>query len=202
MKLYRMVPQDSSGKANWLLNELGLDFETVQLSYRNGDLKTPEFLQKNPLGQIPVLEDGSVVISESYAILAYLADKYSDKGLSPDPKDHTARAQYYQWLLFASNSAEDFFGRYYRLPSMTEEYKKDWEAYTKDKTQKVLATIEKQLQEKDYLLGSFSAADIAVTYALNMVSEESFLSDYPLTKAYYTRLINRPACVKSEVFKA
>lgn len=87
MKLYSMVPQDCSGKVRWLLNEMGLPFEEIKVSYRNGDLKTPEYLAKHPLGQVPVLEDGTVTLFESYAIVAYLADKYPEKGMAPSPKD-------------------------------------------------------------------------------------------------------------------
>lgn len=83
MKLYSMVPQDCSGKVRWLLLELGVPFEEERLSYRAGDLKTESYLAKHPIGQVPVLEDGTQTVYESYAIVAYLADKYIDRGLAP-----------------------------------------------------------------------------------------------------------------------
>jgi glutathione S-transferase len=201
MKLYSMVPQDCSGKVRWLLLELGIAFEDVKVSYKAGDLKTESYLAKNPIGQVPVLEDGPVTMYESFAIVAYLADKYNDKKLSPDPKALDKRSAYYQWLFFCANTAEGFFTRLQNLPSTTTDYQAQWGTYTHDKVQKVMGAIEKQLQGKDYILGEFSAVDTCMGYAIDSVIEESFVNDYPLTKAYYERLAKREACIKSEIFK-
>lgn len=196
-----MVPQDCSGKVRWLLLELGVPFEDVRLSHKAGDLKTDAYLAKQPLGQVPVLEDGTVTMFESQAIVAYLADKYSSKGLAPDPKNFEQRAAYYQWLAFAANSADSFFGKFQRLAKMSDEYRNEWGPYIQGKTIKVMAAIENQLKGRDYILGSFSAVDCALGYSIDAIAEEKFLGDFPLTRAYYERLGKREACVKSEIFK-
>ena len=201
MKLYAMAPQDCSGKVRWLLLELGLPFENIYLSHKNGDFKTDAYLAKQPLGQVPVLEDGPVTMFESQAIVAYLADKYGDKGLAPDPKNFEQRASYYQWLAFSTNSADAFFGKFQRLSKMSEEYRNEWGPYIQAKTIKVMAAIENQLKGRDYILGSFSAVDCALGYSIDGIAEEKFLGDFPLTRAYYERLSKREACVKSEIFK-
>lgn len=201
MKLYSMAPQDSSGKVRWLLCELEVPFEDVKLSYRSGDLKSEAYLAKHPIGQVPVLEYGDVTIYESHAIVAYLADKFISKGLAPDPSEHGLRAAYYQWIFFSTNTAEGFFTRLQNLPSMTAEYQNEWGDYIREKTLKVMSAIESQLDQKNYILGSFSAVDICLRHALDSVREEAFLKDFPKVAAYCDRLSNRDACLKSEIFK-
>lgn len=198
MKLYTLAPQDCSGKVKWLLLEMGISFEEIRLDYKKGDLKTQEYLSKHPLRQVPVLEDGNLTLIESYAIVAYLADKYSEKKLAPAPEDLAARAEYYQWLFFARCSAEEFFSRHFRLSKMTDEYRKDWGQYIIDKTLLVFKAIEKQLQGKDYILGNFSAVDVCMGYALE--SEEALMNDFPVVQSYFNRLSERKACIDSAIF--
>lgn len=198
MKLYSLAPQDCSGKVKWLLLEMGIPFEEVKLNYKNGDLKTEEYLKKHPLGQVPVLEDGDLTMIESYAIVAYLADKYPDKKMAPEAKNLAERASYYQWLFFSRNSVEEFLTRNFRLPKMNDEYRKDWGQYIIDKTQLVLKALEKQLAGKDYILGNFSAVDVCLGYAIE--SEEALLNDFPAIKSYLKRLSERKACIESGIF--
>lgn len=192
---------DCSGKVRWLLEELGVAYDDVQLSWKSGDLRTAAYLAKQPMGQVPVFEDGDVCLYESHAIVAYLADKHAEQKLAPDPKNLAERAAYYQWLFFTTNTAEDFFDRYFSLKQRTDDYKQQWETYIKDKVQMILGAIEKQLDGRDYILGAFSAVDPCMGNALDMVSEEPFLSDYPRTLAYYRRLAARPACKSSRIFE-
>jgi glutathione S-transferase len=200
MKLYSMVPADSGAKVRWLLNELGQNFEDVRLSYSAGDLKTQAYLAKHPLGQVPVLEDGDVTLFESYAIVAYLADKFAENKLAPSPSDIKSRGLYYQWLFFSIATVEDFFARYARRPDMKDEYLKDWGDYITQKIKMILTAVEKQLGTGEYILGSFSAVDICLGCALASVAEEKFFLEYPLVQAYHQRLVARPACKKSEIF--
>jgi len=201
MKLYSLAPQDCSGKVCWLLNEMGIEFEEIKMDWKKGDLKTTEYLAKHPMGQVPLLEDGDFSLYESYAIVSYLAEKYPEKKMAPAVSDLKERAIYNQWMFFSTDTAEDFFGRHFKLPKMDDEYKKEWGDYIVDKTQKVMSTIEKQLNGKEYLLGAFSAVDTCLGYSLNMVCEETFFNDYPNVKSYYERLTKREACKKSAIFK-
>lgn len=201
MKLYSIAPQDCSGKARWMLHELGIPFEDIRLAFKNGDLKTTEYLAKNPIGQAPVLDDDGLVLFESYAIVHYLADKYSEKGLAPPVTNFKQRTTYMQWMFFCTDTVEDFFSRYQKLPKMTEDYKKQWGDYIQDKTQKVMLHLEKQMKEREYILGSFSVVDTCMGYAIDGICEEVFFNDYPHVKAYYERLSKREACIMSEIFK-
>jgi glutathione S-transferase len=82
MKLYGFGPTRSL-RALWGLKELEADFEFVPVNLAAGDHRRPDFLRLNPAGKVPVLVDGDLVLTESAAIVMYLADKYPDKGLLP-----------------------------------------------------------------------------------------------------------------------
>src|ERR1700741_2501528 len=103
MKLYEFGPTRSI-RARWTLQELGADFESIRVNLLAGEHRHPEFLQINPAGKIPVLVDGELVLTESVAIVLYLAEKYSDRGLLP--ADLNERAQVNRWLLFAATELE------------------------------------------------------------------------------------------------
>ena len=81
-------PQSRGQIIRWLLEELGAPYETVILDYGT-TMKAPDYLAINPMGKVPALRDrgsdGDVVVTESAAICAYLADRFPDKGLAPPP---------------------------------------------------------------------------------------------------------------------
>ncbi len=99
MRLYEFGPTRSI-RVRWTLQELGVDFESVTINLVTGEHHRPEFLKINPAGKLPVLVDGDLVLTESAAIVLYLAEKYPDKGLIPAGLQQ--RAQVYRWLLFAA----------------------------------------------------------------------------------------------------
>ncbi|MGZ3689032.1 MAG: glutathione S-transferase family protein, partial [Bdellovibrionota bacterium] len=100
MKLTYFSPIDRSGKVRWLLEELGLPFELQELDFEKKENESPSHLAKHPMGAVPVLEDGGLVMFESNAICAYLADKYIEKGLAP-AFTSPLRAAYQQWMYFS-----------------------------------------------------------------------------------------------------
>src|SRR5579872_750539 len=103
MKLYEFGPTRAI-RARWTLAELGVDFEPVTVNLMKGEHRSPDFLKLNPAGKLPVLVDGDQVLTESVAIVLYLADKYPDKRLIP--ADLGGRGQVYRWLMFAATELE------------------------------------------------------------------------------------------------
>src|SRR5690242_12927311 len=103
MKLYEFGPTRSM-RVRWTLQELAVDFESVRVNLPLGEHQQPQFLKVNPAGKIPVLVDGDLVLTESMAIVLYLAEKYSDTGLLP--AGVAERAQVNRWLLFAATELE------------------------------------------------------------------------------------------------
>jgi len=103
MRLYEFAPTRSI-RARWTFQELGIDFESVTVNLVAGENRRPEFLKINPAGRVPVLVDDDLVLTESVAIVLYLAEKYPHKGLVPT--DIKQRAQVNRWLLFAATELE------------------------------------------------------------------------------------------------
>ena len=101
MKLYGFPPTRTI-RALWMLRELDLDFEYVQVDPTKGEHRRPQFLAVNPAGKLPVLVDDDFVLTESVAIVLYLAEKYPQKGFLP--ADLRARAEVYRWLLFTARA--------------------------------------------------------------------------------------------------
>jgi glutathione S-transferase len=77
MKLYG-IPPSRAVRAMWLLNELGLEYEMLSVNVLSGENRTETFLGLNPAAKVPVLVDGTTVMTESVAIQLYLAEKYAD----------------------------------------------------------------------------------------------------------------------------
>src|ERR1700755_2806082 len=88
-----------------MLEELGVPYRTKNLSLRKGQQKSPDFLRINPMGKVPALKDGEVVVTENVAIGLYLADRYGYGILAPrieDPK----RGPYLRWSVFNTSVFE------------------------------------------------------------------------------------------------
>jgi glutathione S-transferase len=77
MKLYEFAPTRSI-RVRWTLQELGAEFASVTVNMLAGEHRSPEFLKLNPAGKLPVLVDDDLVLTESVAIVLYLADKYPE----------------------------------------------------------------------------------------------------------------------------
>lgn len=100
MKLY-YSRYTRSGRARWILEEIGVAYEIARLSFQKGEHKAPEYLEIHPHGSVPALTDGDLKIYESSAILLHLADKYPDAKLAP-PLGSDERGLYYRWLVWMS----------------------------------------------------------------------------------------------------
>jgi len=98
MKLYNGNFSPNALRVRAVIYELGIDVDKIEVDFRVGDNRTPEFLKLNPNGKVPVLVDGDVVIWESRAINAYLATKHPARGLYPaDPRQRALIDQWSYW---------------------------------------------------------------------------------------------------------
>jgi glutathione S-transferase len=193
MKLYH-IPQSRSVRVKWMLEELGVPYDTVTLSMTDGSLKTPEHLARHPHGAVPVLEDGGVNLFESAAICLYLADKYPEKKLAP-AIGTTERGLYYQWVVYTMATIEppvlQVFLHAVRLPEAERQAKIADEGRATFKN--IGATLSKALAGKEYLVGNqFSTADLMVGSTLQWASFMGLLEGQPALQEYVQRLMQRP----------
>ncbi|MCC7250879.1 glutathione S-transferase family protein [Hyphomicrobium sp.] len=180
-------PQSRSTIVHYMLHELGEPFEVVPVDLKMGEQKSTDFLKINPMGKIPVLRDDDTIVSESPAILTYLADKYPKAGLAP-PVDAPERGRYLKWMFFYGSCFEpamvDVSLKRETPPSMA-----GW-----GKPADVLDTLSAALIPGPWLLGDrFSAADVLVGSGIAYMLGFKVLPDRPEYLAYVERLSARPA---------
>jgi len=181
------APQSRASTLRVLMDELGADYELNVLEAKAGDLQSPEFLALNPLGKVPVLEDGGTVITESVAIALHAGDLHAGAGLTPALED-SRRGAYLRWMVFYAASFEPAVvdkACGYDLPELTAPYR------SYDKVMDVLAA---QLEKAPYLLGEqISVADILWGSALRWTLMFNLVPDRPVFTEYANRITSRPS---------
>jgi glutathione S-transferase len=195
------APLSRSCRVRWLLEELGLAYRLVTLDMKDGSMKTPEYLARNPLGKVPTIETAGVTMFESGAILEWLTEQDAGRRLTVAP-GAASRPAFLQWLHWGEGSllppladlAQHSFVRpaEERIPALVPDAVK--------RVRAALAALEPALAGKEYLAGgAFSAADISVGYGLQLAKLLGQLDAqaFPNTAAYLERLSKRPAFQKA-----
>lgn len=191
------TPPTRALRAMWLLNELDLAHEVVDIDIGAGENRTPEFLALNPAAKLPVLVDGDLVISESAAIQLYLADRYGDRfpggGLIPDTAED--RGRMYHWLFFLMTEIEAPLWRIalHSFLYAPGEQSADEIALAKRDGKRMVAVLEQHMQGRDFVVGDrVTVADFNAAFTLDWANEEGLLGDAPALRAYLTSMYARP----------
>ena len=192
IELYH-CPDARSFRALWALEELGLAYELHILPFPPR-AKAPEYLKINPLGTIPTLIDGPTLMTESAAIVQYLAVRYGPNELVVGPED-PAYGAWLNWLSFGEATLtfpQTLVLRYRRLePGRAEQVADDYAKWFLSR----LRHVDRALAAGDWLCaGRFTGADISVGYALLLANHLKLLDEAsPAIGAYWERLKARPA---------
>ena len=191
-KLYDYRPSGNGYKIRLLLTQLGIPYEYVEKNIIRGETRTPEFLDINPNGRIPVLElEPGVHLAESNAILIYLSENTQFL-----PEDRLDRAFVLQWLFFEQYSHEPniatsrFILTYLQ---QADEYRETLEK-KRELGYAALKVMEQRLQNHPFLVGDrYTIADIAL-YAYTHVADEGgfSLENFPRIQAWLDRVSSQP----------
>jgi glutathione S-transferase len=177
----------------WLLEEMGLAHRLRPVDLLDSAEKDPEFLAINPAGFIPAIRDGDVTMVESIAIMEYLMARYGPTPLAPAPHDPAFPA-YQQFLHLgeAGLAASIYFVVGARNFAPKSE-RQNWSAgQALDVFQSRLGLVTRQLARTPYLAGdTFSAADISVTYALELAQHGAGVALGETEKSYIARTAAR-----------
>jgi len=196
LKVYGDSRSGNCYKVQLLCAEMGIEYDWQEVDIIAGETRTPEFLEMNPNGKIPLLAlpDGSH-LPESNAILFYLAD-----GSDFLAGDALARARILQWMFFEQYSHEPYIAtarfiiKYLGNPPG----KQAALAEKKAGGHKALETMEQQLLRHPYIVGDrYNIADIALFAYTHVADEGGFsLHDYAAIRAWIQRIEGRPAFVR------
>ncbi|HYX04252.1 MAG TPA: glutathione S-transferase family protein [Reyranella sp.] len=184
-------PRSRAQMVHLMLEEVGAPYRIVPIDFEKGENRTPSFLALNPMGKLPTIEHRGVVVTETAAIIAYLADTYPAAGLAPAPGD-ALRGPYYRWLFFGAGCMEPALtDKMMQRPAVERKSAVGWGSY-----EDVVATLARALAQGPYLLGEkFSAADVylgsQIRWAM-MFGAPGFKGEQVFDQ-YVARLSARPA---------
>lgn len=191
-KLYQYSPSGNCYKVRLLLTQLALPFETVEVDIVRGESRTPEFLQRNPNGRIPVLElPSGEFLWESNAILFYLS---IDTPFFPS--DRLQKARVMQWMSFEQYSHEPYIAtsRYWiSILGKAEEYREAI-AQKREPGYAALRVMERHLEQHPFFVGDrYSIADICLFAYTHVCHEGGFeLTSFPAIRSWIGRVQTQP----------
>ena len=193
LTLYHAAPSRSS-ITRWMLEEIGEPYDIHLLNLSKGDNRAPDYLAVNPMGKVPALRHGDVVVTEAAAICAYLADEFPRVRLNV-PIGDPRRGVYLKWLFFGPSCIE---------PAMTdrafprkEEPRRGMLGYGDFDT--VMEVTAKAVAKGLYLMGEqFTAADVVVGAAVRWGTMFKIFPERDAFKPYIERIAARPAMQRAE----
>jgi len=194
-----VVGEGRGFRVAWLLEEMGIPYRLRRVDLLAGVEKDPEFLAINPAGFIPALQDGDVTMVESIAIMEYLMSRYGPTPLAPDARNPAFPA-YLQFLhLGEAGLAASIYFVVGARNFGPEDQRDNWSAgqalYV---FQSRLGLVTRQLARSPYLAGdTFTAADISVTYALQLAERAGGVTLGEVEQAYVARTTAREAYMRA-----
>jgi len=193
LTLYHAAPSRSS-ITRWMLEEVGEPYDIHLLNLSNGDTHAPDYLAVNPMGKVPALKHGDVVITEAAAICAYLADEFPRAKLNV-PIGDARRGPYLKWLFFGPGCIEPAIMD--RAFPRKEEARRAALGYGDFDT--VIDVAAQAVTSGPYLLGEqFTAADVVIGSTLRWGMLFKLLPERPEFTAYTAHLAKRPASARAE----
>jgi glutathione S-transferase len=186
-------PQSRGRIARWMLEEIGQPYRVEVLDYAT-TMKAPAYLAVNPMGKVPALGHGEIVVTETAAICAYLADVFPQAKLAPPPGD-PRRGPYYRWLFFAAGPTEAAVINK-ALGFVVPPERERMIGY--GRPEQVVSVLEAAVSRADYLVGdSFTAADLYVGAQLGFGMMFGTIEKRPAFERYWQRLAARPAWLRA-----
>jgi glutathione S-transferase len=191
--LYSMQRSGNSYKVRLALAQLRIPYRLVEVDILKGESRTPEFLTKNPNGQVPLLEAApGRFLAESNAILWHLASRTPLR-----PEHRIDRAEALQWMFFEQHSIEPNIGSAYFWLTLVKGGRdlqqhalEDW----MEEGHRALGVMEKHLKQYQYFVGNrYTVADLALYAYTHLGPECDFgLEPFPAIRAWLARVEAQP----------
>jgi glutathione S-transferase len=186
-------PMSRGRMVQWMLEEVGAQPRVVLVNLEKGEQRNAGYLAVNPMGKLPALVARGVVITETPAIIAWLADTHPAAGLAPGLVE-PARGAWLRWMFFGSGCLDAaIIDRALQRPTPERTG-----AIGYGTLERTLETLEQAVQPGPWLLGErFSAADLYIASQLGFAMMTKAIEPRPLLMAYHARAIARPAFARA-----
>ena len=182
-------------RVRWALEEAALPYRITLVGFGNGAMALSSYREIQPFGQIPAIEDDDLTLFESGAIVLYVAER-SARLL---PRDPSAAAHVKQWMFAALNTIETVIMELAGIDLFYagERWAQERRPGAVEAVRRRLGDLASCLEGRDYLVASFSAADILMTSVLRILRHTDLLAEQPVLVAYKERCEARPAFAKA-----
>ncbi|MEP6720856.1 MAG: glutathione S-transferase [Variovorax sp.] len=194
IRFYSFALSGHSHRVSLFLSLLGLPFEAIEIDLTQRVQRTPEFLQRNAFGQVPVIEDGDVTLADSNAILVYLNERYAPDPARWLPRDPVGAARVQRWLSAAAGplAGGPAAARVIQLFGLKAD-----PADLIARSHNLLKVMEAELAATGYLAGpAATLADIAnYSYVAHAPEGKVSLDDYPQLRGWLARIEALPGFV-------
>lgn len=186
-------PMSRGRTVRWMLEELGVSYQAKILNF-TGDMKTPEYLAINPMGKVPAIKHGDIIVTETDAICMYLADVFADKGLAPQTEEE--KALYYRWMSFAAGPAELAMSLKMMGVELTHKLQQQLGCGSFQDTEN---TLIKAVSASKYIAGDrFTAADVYVGSKIDFYLKFNLIEKHSAFIDYCERVCKRPAKLRAD----
>jgi glutathione S-transferase len=182
-------PRSRGRMVHWMLEEVRAPYRVELTNLEKGEHKKPAFLAINPMGKLPAIVHRGTVITETGAIIAYLADEFPAAGLAPRVGD-PAHGAYLRWMFFGAGCVDPaLIDRMLERPAPERVG-----AVGYGRHEHVVDALERALTPGPYLLGErFTAADLYIGAQIGFGIMMKALEPRPVFQAYVDRVTARPA---------
>lgn len=194
-------PPVRSQRVKWVLEEIGLPYESHLVDLPARENETGTYREIHPLGVVPAIRTDAYTMYESVAIVLQLIDEHPECGLAPPPGSPD-RAFYYQWSVFSCAEIDPAVMavfdntmrplEYMHPPGTPHDPKLAEKGHADFARRAEILSV--AMNDREYLLGDeFSGADILIGHSCFMAQFTGLLSGFPVLESYYARLQQRPA---------
>jgi glutathione S-transferase len=186
-------PQSRGAMTHWMLEEAGAPYRVEVMAF-GPEMKSPDYLAVNPMGKVPAIRHGDTVVTETGAILCYLADAFPQARLAPPAN---ARGAYYRWLFFVAGCCEPALGN--KAAGWNPDRPELQVRFGYGSYERTIDTVAKTVEGKRFIAADhFTAADLYMASFLHWGMMFGAIEKRPAFEAYVRPHIERPANKRAE----
>jgi glutathione S-transferase len=186
-------PQSRGAMTHWMLEEVGAPYRVVVKAF-GPEMKSPDYLAINPMGKVPAIQHGDTVVTETGAILSYLADAFPEARLAPPAG---RRGAYYRWLFFVAGCCEPAMGN--KSMGWNPDTPELQTRFGYGSYERTIDTVAQGVEGKRFIASDhFTAADLYMASFLHWGMMFGLIDKRPAFEAYVKPHIERPANKRAE----